>query len=172
MMLRNDLREPDAIEQVSDASLPEAVARAIAAAADPGPASADSAWTFYVVESEAASSLAWLAARRLESQVGTDGARAAYEQWRAVPGWVVVTCRRTSDTESFERDREAALTAAQRLSLSLWSENVPCKWDPELASDEQAFFDLIGADSEHEVPVGVLLYGHPDRRKAEDEEDD
>lgn len=161
MTLSHQIRDPEVPEGGSTLSLPAALRRALEAAHEEhgrrGP------WRFYPLAPDSAAALAWLAARSLEPAVGHEGARAAYEQWRAVPGWVVVTCLRAQGEPEAEHNRIAARTAAQRASLSLWSDNIPANWVPDLVPDEAAFFELIGASDAHEVPVGVLLYGHPDR---------
>jgi nitroreductase len=146
-----------------DPDLRAALDRALDAARDPNGGGHTAPWRFYVLDAETSAAVAWLAARRLEPEMGPEGARAAYEQWRAVPGWIVVTCRRTRDPEQTERDREASLTAAQRASLSLWSDNVPSNWVPDLVGSEAATYRLIGLPEAAEEALGVLLYGHPDR---------
>ncbi len=163
MTLSQHLRDPSLPPGIptSGAALHAALRRAMEAADDVGAGARP--WRLYVLGPEMAAAGAWLAARRMEAEVGPEGARAAYEQWRAVPGWIVVTTPRPADPEQAERDREACLTAAQRCSLSLWSDNVPSNWSPDLVADDDAFFGLIEADPAREVPLGVLLYGHPER---------
>lgn len=142
-----------------------ALRRALDASRDPSGEGFYEPWRLYVLHPEAAASVAWLVARHLEPEVGPEGARAAYEQWRAVPGWVAVTCPRPgADAERHERDREATLTAVQRASLSLWSDNIPTNWVPDLALDEPDFYRLIEADGTRELALGVMLYGHPEQR--------
>jgi len=149
-----------------DVGLDEALARAKEASRDPSGTLREEPWRFYMLSPETAAAVAWLAARRLEAEVGLESARAAYEQWRAVPGWIVLTSTRSGEAERRERIREAGLTAAQRFSLSLWSDNVPSNWVPSLAADEPAFYRLIGADPLREEPLGLILYGHPERSEA------
>lgn len=147
---------------LADADLEAALARAMEAARDPFGMSQKELWQFRVLSPEISAAVAWLAARRLEAEVDLESARAAYEQWRAVPGWIAVTCARSSDPERMERLREAGRTAAQRYSLSLWSDNVPSNWVPDLVADDPAFYRLINADPSREEALGILLYGHPE----------
>lgn len=149
-----------------DADLEAALARALNVARTPAQGSDEPAWRLYVLDPDIAAAVAWLAARRLEPDAGLEGARAAYEQWRAVPGWIALTVRRTADPERRERVREEALSAAQRLTLSLWSDGVPSNWVADLAADEPAFYRLVGADEQAEEALGVVLYGHPERPAA------
>jgi hypothetical protein len=163
MTLSYNLRLYEPEEHMPDIDLSEALARATEAARDSGGGPRWEPWRFYVLGPETAAAAAWLAARRLEAEVGLESARAAYEQWRAVPGWIAITCQRYEDSAQMERAREATLTAAQRASLSLWSDNIPSNWVPTLVSDEAPFYELIGGDSNREIALGVLLYGHPER---------
>jgi hypothetical protein len=163
MMLMHEIRGPEIHSGGGEMSLPAALKRALEAARGPGSPPSQEPWRVYPLDDEQVATLAWLAARQLEPTVGREDARAAYEQWRAIPGWVVITCIRSQGEEQIERDREATLSAAQRASLSLWSDNIPSNWAPDLVADEPEFFEVIGADGGREVPVGVLLYGHPDK---------
>lgn len=164
MILRQDIRDPLDANRDTGADLDAPLARAIEAACDAAGKVGPHPWRFYILEAESASAVAWLAARGIEPLVGAEGSRAAYEQWRAVPGWIAVTCLRSSDATQSERDREASLTAVQRATLSLWSDNIPCNWVPDLVSEEHEFYALIGADPAREEALGIVLYGHPERR--------
>jgi hypothetical protein len=164
MMLRQDLRDPqdDQTLRMAPEDLVAPLARAFEAA---GASEGAEPWRFYLLEPEVAAAVAWLAARGLEKTVGAEGARAAYEQWRAVPGWIAVTCRRSESPQQTETYREAALTAVQRATLSLWSDDIPSNWVQDLASDEPELYLAIGADPLAEDVLGVVLFGHPDRRE-------
>ena len=139
--------------------LREVAARALAAAHDGPPPAAPS--RFYVLGVEAALQAAWHLAHAIEAEHGAEAARAAYEQWRAVPGWVVVTCRQVADAEAAERAREDTLTAVQRFTLQLWSDTAPSRWLPGRDA-EAALFRLVGADPAAEALVGLIHFGHPE----------
>jgi hypothetical protein len=141
----------------------EALLRAMEAARDPSGAAAGVPWRFYLLGAETISAVAWLYARLLEGEVGAEGARAAYEQWQAVPGWIVVTCVRQDDEEQMERAVEDCLTSVQRCSLSLWSDNVPTNWVTDTIADSDELYDLLQVDPDEEQVLGILWYGHPDR---------
>ena len=120
-------------------------------------------WRFYPMSAEKAQALAWLNARRIEEEAGPEAAAAAYEQWRSVPGWVIVTCPRTDDPAQQAHYRERCLTAVQRFSLSLWSEAIRTSWIADLEGEETRFADLADFDPAREELVGLLLYGHAER---------
>lgn len=147
---------------LEQAMMKEALVRAMEAARDPS-GSVAVPWRFYLLGAETTSAVAWLYARLLEGEVGAEGARAAYEQWRAVPGWIVVTCTRQEDDERMERAVEDCLTSVQRCSLSLWSDNIPTNWVTDVIADSEELYDLIRVDPEREKVLGILWYGHPER---------
>ena len=120
-------------------------------------------WHFYRIESEKAHVIAWLNARMIEDTAGIEAAQAAYDQWRSVPGWVVVTCLRVDDPEQQAHLKERSLTAVQRVSLSLWSESIRTSWITEMLVEDQRFYDLLGIDAVNEVAVGILWYGHAEK---------
>lgn len=166
MELSFTLRPSDPPEQrdpVRSAELRDALARAREASRDPLGMLPVEPWQLYHLSVEAVSSVAWLYARLLEDEVGADGARSAYEQWRAVPGWIVVTCHRVEDEEAMERAREDCLTAVQRYSLSLWSDNIPTNWVTDVITESPELYRLLGIDPEAEVALGILWYGHAER---------
>lgn len=159
------LRSPEQNEQraPAPATLREALVRAQEASRDPFGTLGIEPWHFYPLDADAITTVAWLYARLLEKEVGTESARAAYEQWRAIPGWVVVTCHQFADEARMERAREDCLTAVQRYSLSLWSDNIPTNWVTDVITEAKELYDLIGIDPEAEVVLGILWYGHEDR---------
>jgi nitroreductase len=165
MELSFALHSPDLERErpLEPAMMKDALLRAMEAARDPSGSSGAVPWRFYLLGMETISAVAWLYARLLEGEVGAEGARAAYEQWRAVPGWIVVTCVRQADEERMERAVEDCLTSVQRCTLSLWSDNVPTNWVTDLISESDELYDLIQVDPEQEKVLGILWYGHPDR---------
>lgn len=140
-----------------------ALARALEAARDPLEALDPEPWHYYRLDEEKVSAVVWLYARLLEDEMGAEEARAAHGQWRAIPGWVVVTCTRIKGEEKMERAVEDCLTSVQRASLSLWSDNVPTNWITDVLTDAPELYDLVGIDVEKEKVLGIMWYGHPER---------
>lgn len=164
MELSFALRSPDhELERTpKQVRMKEALVRAMEAARDPSGAGTPVPWRFYLLGSETISTVAWLYARLLEDEVGAEGARAAYEQWRAVPGWIVVTCARKDNEQAMEQAVIDCLTSVQRASLSLWSDDVPTNWVTDVIAESDELYDLIQVDPEREKVLGVLWYGHPE----------
>jgi hypothetical protein len=143
--------------------LDAALQRAFAAARDVPVAYAVDPWRFTVLASEGVQAVAWLNARVVEAAVGPEEAQAAYEQWRSVPGWVIVSCLRDEDPERMAYLEERCLTAVQRVALSLWSENVRTSWVTDAVVQEERFYALAGLDPAAEAAVGILWFGHAER---------
>lgn len=147
-----------------EAALERALAAARGVALDPADAATGEVWRFHVLAPEAARAVAWLLARRIEESGGLEPAMAALDQMRSVPGWVVVTARRDDDDERAAHYRERSLTAVQRAALQLWSEGIRTSWSTEMALEEPAFYEAAGLDPDAEAALGVLWFGHAEKR--------
>jgi len=146
------------------ASLDAALRRAFDATRDVPVEYAVDPWRFYTIRAEKAQAIAWLNARLIEEEAGIEAAQAAYDQRRSVPGWVVVTCLRVDDPEQQAHLEERSLTAVQRVSLSLWSESIRTSWITDLVVENERFYQVLGIDPTREKAVGILWYGHAERR--------
>ena len=151
------------------AALDAALVRAFDAARDVAVEGPGVPWRFYRIRPEQAQAIAWLNARLMETSVGIEAAQAAYDQWRSVPGWVIVTCRRVATAAEDDRLQERCLTAVQRVSLSLWTEAVRTSWVTDLVVESDEFYQTLGIDATQERVIGILWYGHAERREYEDD---
>jgi len=79
----------------------------------------------------------------------------------AIPGWLIVTCRKSDDELLQLEDYASCCCAVQNLTLYLAEAGVACKWTTGLITRDQRFFDLLGIDSEKEFVVGLIWYGYP-----------
>jgi hypothetical protein len=147
------------------ALLDAALRRAFDAARDVPVEGAVAPWRFYRIRAEQAQAIAWLNARLIEGDAGIEAAQAAYDQWRSVPGWVIVTCLRVEGIDEQARLQERCLTAVQRVSLSLWTEAVRTSWITDLVVESDEFYRIVGIDVRREQAVGILWYGHAERRE-------
>jgi nitroreductase len=165
MDLRCDLPVLHPMPPAEPTLLDAALRRAFDATRDVPVAGALTPWQFYRIRAEQAQALAWLNARLIEPETGIEAAQAAYDQWRSVPGWVVVTCLRVDDAEKQARLQERCLTAVQRVSLSLWAESVRTSWITDLVVESEEFYRIVGIDARRERAIGILWYGHAERRE-------
>ena len=79
----------------------------------------------------------------------------------AIPGWLLVTCRKSDDELLQQEDYASCCCAIQNLTLYLSEAGVASKWTTGLVTRDQRFFDLLGIDSNEEFVVGLIWYGYP-----------
>ncbi len=118
-------------------------------------------WRFYLVGPETAEALARLNAEIVTERKGEQAGRNKLARWRTMPGWLVITCRRSSDPLREREDYAACCCAAQNLMLALWSEGVGTKWSTGPATRDPRFQEIMGIDPEEEMVVGLFWYGYP-----------
>ncbi len=123
-------------------------------------------WRFYVLGPETAEAVSVLNAKRVEREKGPEAAAAKLARWRAMPGWLAVTCQNSSDPIQAREDYAASCCAVQNLMLSLWAEGIGSKWNTGSLIRDPGFYDLIWADPAVETVVAMLWYGYPAERPA------
>jgi nitroreductase len=79
----------------------------------------------------------------------------------AVPGWLLVTCRKSDDEIVQLEDYASCCCAVQNLMLYLSEANVATKWATGAITRDPRLFDLLGIDFEREFVVAMLWYGYP-----------
>jgi nitroreductase len=78
-----------------------------------------------------------------------------------IPGWLLLTCKKSDDELQQREDYAACCCAAQNLSLYLSEAGVAVKWTTGPITRDQRFFDLLQIDSTGEFVVGLFWYGYP-----------
>ena len=91
-----------------------------------------------------------------DADKGEFKAKAAAE----IPGWLVLTCRKTDDEILQREDYASCCCAMQNLMLYLSEAGVGSKWATGAIVEDKRFFDMLGIDPDHEFVVGVLRYGY------------
>ncbi len=118
-------------------------------------------WRFYVLGRQTADAIAHLNAELVTKSRGEAAGRAKLERWLAVPGWMVVTSRRSSDPIRDREDYAACCCAIQNLQLHLWSRGIGTKWTTGKVTQTARFFELMDVDPTAERLVSMLWYGYP-----------
>jgi nitroreductase len=80
---------------------------------------------------------------------------------RAVPGWLLVTCRRSDDELRQREDYASVACAIQNLTLYLSEAGVASKWTTGLITRDPRFFELMDIDMDEEFVVGLIWFGYP-----------
>jgi nitroreductase len=78
-----------------------------------------------------------------------------------MPGWLLVTCKRSDDELQEREDYAAVCCAIQNLTLYLSEADVACKWTTGLVTRDSRLFGLLGIDEDREFVVGLIWYGYP-----------
>ena len=117
----------------------DALRRAAGAALDVSGAYADSPVGFWPLDGASA---------RLPAEAGLVADREAGQ-------WVLVTCRHSDEPGHAAHLRERSLTAAQRFSLSLWSDGLSAVWVQDRLPDGDAF-RVAGVPIGPSDPVGLV----------------
>jgi nitroreductase len=118
-------------------------------------------WRFYRLGSQTASALCELNAALVAEKKGRDAGEAKRRQWSTIPGWLVVTCQRSSDAFLQEEDYAACCCAVQNFALALWSAGLGTKWSTGDVTRHPQFFRLLDINPDEEKVVGLLWYGYP-----------
>lgn len=119
-------------------------------------------WRFYLLSEAVKQQIVELNARLVTEARGEKAGRAKRERWRRMPGWLVVTCVRSSDPVRQKEDYAACCCAVHNLSLYLWSRGIGMKWTTGEVTRSESFYDLIWVDPVVEEVVGMFWYGYPD----------
>lgn len=118
-------------------------------------------WRFYLLSRARGAEIAALNAELVRAKSGDQAADAKLRRWRAMPGWLVLTCARNADPAREREDYAACCCAVQNLSLALWVRGVGMKWGTGKVTRDPRLFTLLGADAEREFVVGLFWYGYP-----------
>ncbi len=91
-----------------------------------------------------------------------DGEKAEFKGKAAedIPGWLVLTCKKSEDEVLQREDYASCCCAMQNLMLYLSEAGVGSKWATSAIVEDQRFFDFLGIDRQQELIVGVLRYGY------------
>ena len=77
-----------------------------------------------------------------------------------IPGWLVLTCRKSDDEVLQREDFASCCCAMQNLMLYLSEAGIGSKWATSEIAEDERFYDLIGVDRDKELIVGILRFGY------------
>ena len=118
-------------------------------------------WQFYLLgESAIAASIELIrdnAARKKDAAFGEFKAESA----RKVPGWLVVTCRKSADEIRQLEDYASCCCAIQNLTLYLSEAGIASKWTTGDITRDPRFHEVLGSSPDEVFVVGLIWYGYP-----------
>lgn len=118
-------------------------------------------WRVYLVGANAAAAIVELNSKLIEAKKGAAEADSKRKVWSAVPGWLAVTSRRSSDSFLEEEDYAACCCFIQNLMLGFWSHQIGTKWSTGDVTREPEFYRLLSINPDAERVIGLIWYGYP-----------
>jgi len=117
-------------------------------------------WHFYVLGEKAKKANVELI-RQITAE-NHDASKAKFKAKAAqdIPGWLVLTCKRSDDEVLQREDYASCCCAMQNLMLYLSEAGIGSKWATSTIAEDKRFYKLLGIDQEQELIVGVLRYGY------------
>ena len=118
-------------------------------------------WRFYLIGSATKAAIIDLAAELDSAAKGERAGEARRARLAAIPGFFVLTSRRSDDSLLEREDYAACCCAVQNSMLYLWQRGIGVKWTTGGVTRHPRFYDIIGIDATKEVVVGFFWYGVP-----------
>ena len=118
-------------------------------------------WHFYLLGDEKKAASAELIRTIVTENKTAEMGEHKFKAAKAIPGWLVVTCKRSDDELLAREDYAACCCAVQNILLYLSEAGLASKWTTGLITRDARFFDLLGIDAEKEYVVSLLWFGYP-----------
>ena len=118
-------------------------------------------WHFYLLGQESMHECVELIRAITAERKGDEIAEFKAQSAAAVPGWLVVTCRRSEDELMQQEDYASCCCAIQNFMLYLSAAGAASKWSTGAITRDERFYDLLGIDRGDELVVGLVWYGYP-----------
>ena len=118
-------------------------------------------WRYYLLGAEGKERICLLNAQLVREKQGERAAEIKLRRWRAVPGWLVLTCLKSDDPITMQENYASCCCVAQNLMLLLWEQGIGVKWTTGAVTRLAEFYNILGADPTVEEVVGLFWYGFP-----------
>ena len=96
----------------------------------------------------------------LTASSSSDAAQKKYLRWLNIPGWLIVTCRKSANELTYYEDYAACCCVIQNFMLYLWSNGIGTKWATGDIIRDDEFYDIIWVNKDLENVVGIIWYGY------------
>jgi nitroreductase len=116
-------------------------------------------WRFYLIGPVTAAAIIELAAEVDAAKKGAAAGAARRARLQAIPGFFVLTSRRSEDPLLDREDYAACCCAAQNLMLYLWQRGIGVKWTTGGVTRQPRFYELLKIEADRESVVGFFWYG-------------
>lgn len=118
-------------------------------------------WRFYLMGPATTRAIIELAAEVDAAKKGEAAGAARRARLQGIPGFFVLTSRRSEDPLVDREDYAACCCAAQNLMLYLWQRGIGVKWTTGGVTRQARFYDILEIDAGKESVVGFFWYGVP-----------
>ncbi|NNE62196.1 MAG: nitroreductase [Woeseia sp.] len=118
-------------------------------------------WHFYLLGKETIAKSVELTRQIVTERKGQKKGDFKAEAAAERPGWLVVSCVRSTDDLKQQEDYASCCCAIQNLMLYLSEAGLASKWSTGAITRDQRFFDLLGIDSDKAFIAGLIFYGYP-----------
>jgi nitroreductase len=118
-------------------------------------------WQFYLLGPGGRARMIELVRQVATEKKGEKAGEFKAQSAAQIPGWIIVTCRRSTDPVRQREDYAACACAIQNLALYLWQAGVGCKWSTGSVLEAPGLAAVVGHDAEAEEPVAIVRYGFP-----------
>ena len=118
-------------------------------------------WHFYVLGPETIEKSVELTRVVVTERKGAELGAFKAQDAATRPGWLVVTCRKSTDDLTEREDYASVCCAIQNLTLYLSEAGVASKWSTGPITRDERFYDVLGIDPAAEFIVGLIWYGYP-----------
>jgi len=118
-------------------------------------------WHFYVLGKKKIAECVELTRSVVSEKKGADMGEFKAQSAAAIPGWLIVSCKKSDDELLQREDYASCACAIQNLMLYLSEAGVATKWATGPITRDKRFYDLLGVDSDEAFFVGIVWYGYP-----------
>ena len=117
-------------------------------------------WHFYLLGDEAIQQSIELTRIVVTERKGEKFGDFKAKEAAARPGWLVVTCKSSSDARLEREDYASVCCAIQNLNLYISEAGLASKWATGPITRDSRFYDLLKIDSDKEFIVALIWYGY------------
>lgn len=119
-------------------------------------------WHFYLLGPQKIAACAGLIGDLIrETKKDEELARFKEQSALSMPGWLLITCKKSDDDLLQQEDYASVCCAIQNMTLYLSEAGVACKWTTGLITRDERLFSLLDIDPDREFVVGLIWYGFP-----------
>ena len=119
-------------------------------------------WKYYLLSDGPKAQIIEMNYKENLTNKGARFAEVKKNRWQTVPGWLVITSKRSGVKKEEQENYAACCCAAQNFMLYLWTKGVGVKWTTGDIIETSSFANIVGFTASAEKPVGMFWYGYPE----------